>query len=249
VRTKITTKLFQFETSRCRNFLFFFDKIQADGRTFWDLQNVIGWISFDTAADFQVRMWKIQKLWFDIGCCLKFWNTIMLMFQKVGHIQCLAIRLGMTWNLDTSCQTLWNDFFNALKVGLRKRSPMTVNFWSSSMMRMGRSRREVPFNKNSWIYLLIKNGKWFFRPCHHSIMFFQREMDELGIFLRETISFLTFSVLDNMRIIFRPIVSSLPLPNSKDTESNLLCQQWNVEGVYPHTTRVLQKVRTTIIER
>jgi hypothetical protein len=52
---------------------------------------------------------------------------------------------------------------------------MKVGFWSlwlgrSELRRSElRSRREVPFNKNR---------KWFFRPCHHYIMFSQREMDK-----------------------------------------------------------------------
>jgi hypothetical protein len=35
-----------------------------------------------------------------------------------------------------------------------------------------------PSNKNCWIYLWIKNRKWFSRPCDQYIMFFQREMDK-----------------------------------------------------------------------
>jgi hypothetical protein len=87
--------------------------------------------------------------------------------------------------------------------------------WPSEL----RSRREVPFNKNCWIYPLIKIGHLTIRSCSSN-----QSWTNLWIILTETITLLTFSLLDAMEIPCRRIVSSLPRSDFKDTESNLFCQ-------------------------
>jgi hypothetical protein len=61
------------------------------------------------------------------------------------------------------------------------------------------------------------------------------------IVLRETITLLTFSVLEVMDIWRRLIVSSPPPPDSKYTETSLFCRQWGIECDHSRYPEPLKK--------